>query len=308
MPSAKEDFILRISSLEQSLSSNAVKNEILIPEYKEHNEIARMLRNGLAVVGFAALEDFVKRRASEVASQVGSANVAFYKLPIKLQNAATYEVVRALNFQLNHRNRPDKIAYIQEQALKVASTSGDDYKLSEHIFGYDQSNVTSDTISRSLGSFHIDKPWNQMQLMASRLGLTGLPLEETFKSAAQRRHRAAHVASADTPESELRQYIKEAYAIGISFDLLLTKALKEIQAKKTDYLNGKTKVQSVGIPLRIVKYVDQRWKEFADNASRATKASLIKAEVMQEALRRSRASNEALIEFDEHGKIAHWYF
>lgn len=308
MPSAKDEFLSRILSFEQSLSSDAVKNKILLAENKTHNEIARMLRNGLAVVGFAALEDFIKNRSAEIVSQIGQSGVPFYNLPEKLQNAATYEAIKALNFQINHRGRSEKIPYIQEHAEKIASTRHSVYDLSEHIFGYEQSNVTAETINRILISFNIHQPWQQMKMLASRLSLTGLPLEETFRSAAKRRHRAAHVASADTPESELRQYIQEAYAVCISFDLLLTKALKQIQAMDNDYLTGQVKIQATQISLRHVKYIDRRWKEYTENANRAIKVSNEKEDAISAARVRANSVNDVLIEYNEDTKISNWYF
>lgn len=59
MPSAKTDFIERIRCLDSSIETEAVQNKALTE--REHNAIARMLRNGLAVVSFASLEDFIKK-------------------------------------------------------------------------------------------------------------------------------------------------------------------------------------------------------------------------------------------------------
>ena len=55
---AKSDFIQRITYLHKSFSIQALND--LGPIDTEHNGIARLLRNGMAVVGFLALEDFIK--------------------------------------------------------------------------------------------------------------------------------------------------------------------------------------------------------------------------------------------------------
>jgi hypothetical protein len=308
MATAKEEFILRICNLEKSLNSTAVKNKTLLPEHKEHNDIARMLRNGLTVVGFVALEDFIKKRSSEVVTQVGLANVPFSNLPEKLQDAATHEVVSALTFQIKLMNKADKIAYIQDHASKIASTANQSYELSEHIFGYNQSNISPDIIPKTLRSFNVDKPWRNMQKLASRLHLIGLPLDETFRSAAQRRHKAAHEASSDIPESDLLQFIKEAYAICISFDLLMTMALKQIQARNIKFLEGQEDVTENSIKLRKIKYIDRKWKEFSENNTRAIKVSNNKSEAITLARTRRNIASEALIEYNEDGKISNWSF
>jgi hypothetical protein len=308
MATAKEEFLFRICNLEKSLGSNAVKSKTLLAENKEHNDIARMLRNGLTVVGFVALEDFIKKRSSEVVIQVGLANVPFSGLPEKLQDAATHEVVSALTFQIKLMNKADKIAYIQNHASKIASTANQSYELSEHIFGYNQSNISPDSIPKTLRSFNVDKPWKNMQKLASRLNLIGLPLEETFKSAAKRRHKAAHEASSDIPESDLIQFIKEAYAICISFDLLITMALKQIQTANIEYLEGRYSVTEDDIKFRTIKYIDRKWKEYSENNIRAVKVSNDKNVAVRLARTRRNFASEALIEYNEDGKISNWSF
>lgn len=59
MPTAKADFIERIRCLDASIDTEAVQSKALTE--RDHNSIARMLRNGLAVVSFASLEDFIKK-------------------------------------------------------------------------------------------------------------------------------------------------------------------------------------------------------------------------------------------------------
>lgn len=75
MSNARSLFNSRIASLVNSLGIDAVQTRPLTEQ--AHNDVARMLRNGLAVVGFAALEDFIKSRVSEVLSEVGPTNVPF---------------------------------------------------------------------------------------------------------------------------------------------------------------------------------------------------------------------------------------
>ena len=53
----------------------------LAPTEVDHNARAQVLRNGLAVVGFAILEDFIKSRAGEVVQRIGHGAAAFTDLP-----------------------------------------------------------------------------------------------------------------------------------------------------------------------------------------------------------------------------------
>lgn len=63
MPSTKEDLIERIRSLALSVEKDDVQNRALTDRQsdKDHNSAAKMLRNGLAVVSFVSLEDFIKK-------------------------------------------------------------------------------------------------------------------------------------------------------------------------------------------------------------------------------------------------------
>ncbi|CAK1694489.1 RiboL-PSP-HEPN domain-containing protein [Vibrio crassostreae] len=310
MSSAKDDFLNRINSLHKSIHSESVTNRIPTPENSEHNAIAKILRNGLAVVSFAALEDFIKQRSSEVMSVIGTTTVPFSSLPEKLQNASTYEAVKALSFQLQQREKTDKTPYIQHHASKIASTTTSSFALSEHTFGYDQSNVTSETIKKTLACMNVNNPWLQMTRIASRLSLTGLPLEETFRSASKRRHRAAHVAAADTPQSDIQQFVLEAFAIAIAFDLLISKALSKLSSGEANYLNGTAKVNAEDLSFRTVKFVqsDGYWKEFREGTQRARKRGLSVDDVGPTAQLRAQANSEAYIEYRADGIISRWSY
>lgn len=246
MPSAKSHYLERLGSLRQSLEIEAVTNKSLSEAL--HNRVAKWLRNGLAVVGFAALEDFIKSRTSEVLDNVGLTGVPCQKLPEKLREATTYGAIAALSYQLSLRTKADRSAYIQEHAQKMASTANSAYELTPHALGYSQANL-QDKVKETLKAFSISDPWGQMTGLGSRLGLVALPLEETFKSAAIRRHKAAHVANADVPQSDLRQYIKESLAIAIGFDWLISNA-RAFQASGTPRDRQSSEVRWYGLGVR----------------------------------------------------------
>ena len=301
MPSAKEDFISRIRCLNISIGSASVTNRSLIDV--EHNSVARMLRNGLAVVSFAALEDFIKKRASEAMNEISRCSLPFTSLPEKLQSAATYEAISALNYQLSLRIKEDKIPYIQEHAAKIASTGTSSFELSTHTFAYNQANVNQQTIGTILKSFNVEDPWKQMTEISSKLGLTALPLVESYKNAARRRHKAAHVASADTPQTDISQFVKESFAIAISFDSLLSNAIKKLNTNDQDYIEGRTKIRSIDIKFRTIKYVDNRWKEYSENSNRAYRTATDLSTLISSTKNRASSLGQFYVEFDEEGII-----
>jgi hypothetical protein len=305
MPSAKTEFIERIRCLDSSIEIEAVQNKALTE--REHNSIARMLRNGLAVVSFASLEDFIKKRSAEAMEDLSRCSISFSELPEKLQRAATYEVLSALNYQLSLLEKEDKPSYIQQHALKIASTATPNFELSTHTFAHSQANINNITIGDILKSFNVDDPWKQMSLMASNLGLTSaLSLSEIFKSAALRRHRAAHVAGADIPSTDIKQFVKEAFAIAITFDALLSKAIQKLVENDNDFVRNGQKLNANSIKIRIIKHVDGKWKEYRDNSNRAFRTSSDLDTLQREARQRAFQAKELIVEFDEHGIVSWW--
>ena len=305
MASAKQDFIKRLRTLDVSIRDT----EALISRAHTdvtHNEIARMLRNGLAVVGFAALEDFVKKRSSEVMNEIGGSGVPFSELPDKLKEAATYEVVSALSHQLTVRDKSERIDYIQEQAAKISSTATQQYEITEHAFGYSQSNINAETVKKILISLHVVDPWRQISAISSRLGLTALPLIDSYKNAATRRHRAAHVANADTPQGDIAQFVKEAFGIAIGFDVMLSRSLRSIRNYDRDYLSGTKKLEENDVTFRYVKYVNRQWKEYSGESQRAFRVSNNVETLCNDAKIRSQASSQDFVRFDESGLIQDW--
>lgn len=304
MTSAKSLFLERMTSLTASTQIDAVRNRPL-PD-RAHNNVARMLRNGLAVVGFASLEDFIKSRVSEVLNEVGRTGVPFRELPERLRSASTFESISALSYQMTIRDKADRLAYIQEHAAKIASTSATAYEITPHAFGYDQANVNSDTVKAILKSFLIDDPWGEMTKIAARIGLIGMPLEETFKSAANRRNKAAHVAHHDTPQTDIQQYTKEAYAIAITFDALLTKALTSMQQHNARYLNGQERINSLSVKIRSVRCRDGIWREELEGALRAIKTDPNLLSLQGVAKNRSAVARDLYIEYSSVGEISDW--
>ncbi|SEK15919.1 hypothetical protein SAMN05444746_1209 [Variovorax sp. OK212] len=305
MSNARSLFNSRIASLVNSLGIDAVQARPLTEQ--AHNDVARMLRNGLAVVGFAALEDFIKSRISEVLSEVGSTNVPFGRLPEKLQYAVTFEALSAISYQMGLRpNKSDRILYAQEHTQKIASTATAAYNLTPHALGYDQANVQDETIKGMLKCFQIDNPWGEITRIASRLSLAALPLDETYRSAAIRRHRAAHVAHADTPQTDLQQFSKEALAIAIGFDALLSCALSKLRLHDAPYLHGQAKVSAADITIRKVFPAGSKWREELEGRSTAVKIEASKDVLLAAARSRAAAARNLLVIQGDGGQVVGW--
>lgn len=307
MSSAKADFIERMRCLNISVQSEATLNKGLADVL--HNSVARMLRNGLAVVGFAALEDFIKKRTAEAMDEVSRCSIPFDELPPKLRYASTFEILSALNHQLSLIPKDeitgyaDKIDYIQNQALKISSTSTANYTLSNHTFAHSMSNVSKQVIGDILKSFQIADPWTQMTIICGHLGLGTHALVQQYESASKRRHKAAHVASADTPSNDISQFVKDAFAIAISFDALLSKSIQKYRENISTHVAD---ITATSINIRTIRYHNSTWKEYNNLNTRAHRRSDDLASLITDAKRRSSSAKQLYVEFDENSVIKNW--
>lgn len=240
-------------------------------------------------------------------TEISRCTISFSELPEKLQKAATYEVLSALNYQLSLLDRDDKAAYVQEHALKIASTSTPNFELSSHTFAHSQANVSNTSIGDILKSFNVDDPWRQMSQIASNLGLTAtLSLSELYRSAALRRHKAAHVAGADTPPNDIKQFVKEAFAIAITFDALLSKSIQKLIENDDAFVRNGQKLNCNSISYRTIRFADGRWKEYQGARERAFRTSTDLEPLERDARRRALISKDLIVEFDENGLVSGW--
>lgn len=303
MSVARQAFLDRLAALRKSVSIEAVTDKAS----PEHNEIARMLRNGLAVVGFAALEDYIKKRSGEVLSLIGTTGVSFSALPEKIRYATTVDAIDSLKYQLSLiKNKPDALLYAQTHAHKISSTINPTYDLATEALGYNKANVSEEDVKNILSCFNIKDPWGNMSNISSTLGITALSLNESYKNAFLRRHKAAHAPHSNTPQLDIEQYVKEAAGIAISFDCLLSKALHFISAQDRDYLSGAKCPNSSHIKFRTIRPIGGMWKEFAPMRNTATKTEGSVDILVPQAANRAIRNGETLALFDQYGNLSYW--
>jgi hypothetical protein len=199
-----------------------------------------MLRNGLAVVSFAALEDFIRARTGEALSAVAAAGIAFSQLPRTLQQAATEGALRAalaqMSFMEDRATRGPP--FLQVTAAHVASTGGYPYSLSSYSLGHQGSNLSFDDVPKVLKAFKVDAPWRELTALAARAGFAALPLHDFYSETLRRRHRAAHEGSTDTPLADIAAFAAGARACALAFELLLSQAVARLTAGRAGPTRG----------------------------------------------------------------------
>jgi hypothetical protein len=291
----------------------AVEQEALIskaPSEQDHNARARMLRNGMAVAGYALLEDFLRSRTAEILERIGDGTTRFRELPREIRVAATEGVFEAVRFQQRFLNRQaeDYFRHYQDHAHLVASTANSAYRISPFAFAHQQSNLASRDVEDILRSFKVDNPWSAVVGIAKRCGVGVFALKDAFEGATARRHAAAHRADADIEHSDLADFDVEALGLAVGFDLLMSRALRYLLDADKTYLSNKGLVAGKHISIRFLRYDGMKWwREVVDNNNRASNRHQDFHTLKVDAIGRARASGQAVVVQDERGLPASWH-
>lgn len=224
MSVARSNFESRIATLRDCLNDPAVADGP--PSDIQKNAIASMLRNGLAVLAFAIVEDFIRDRTAEVLRGFSSTTVNFDDLSDELQNAVTISALGGILFRAKYQDKENKIPWVLGQIPPIANAATNITNLSQYSFGQSTSNIGDDEPAKILSAFGIAGGWTSIGATAKRIGLGGaLDYAQAFKDLAKRRHSAAHNIAAKIPLNDLLNSLKTILGISCSFDLLLSKAL-----------------------------------------------------------------------------------
>lgn len=307
MSQARTTFFERLKAYESAINTNLIVTKTSADI--EHNARARLYRNGLAVVAFALLEDFVKLRTGEVLSRVGTGLSGFTELPHDLRVAATAGVVRALKYQERFlsQSQGDYFAYYQRHGEFIASTQRPGFEISPIAFGFDQANLNAAAVEGILKAFNIDRPWNAIGSIAYRVGVGVPALKESFDNAMIRRHEAAHRAGANVEPTDLSDFVTEVLGITLGIDLLLSLALRRIMDRDAEFLNSK-KITGNQVGVRLIRFDGQRWwRELVPGNARATARNEDLETLKIECFRRAKSNEEAVVVQNARGLPRQWH-
>ena len=280
------------------------------PTDVEHNNRARLLRNGLAVVAFALLEDFIRSRLSEILRRVGSSHLPFDQLPEALRDAAVMGALKAVNFhsEMRRRQGEDQFSFIQTETRLISSTSTVGYELSGMSLGRATSNLNDTDIKEILRAFKIKDAWSHIDALAARVGVASPSLRDSFKQAALRRHHAAHRADADTESSQLDSFYPQSMGIALAVDTLVSKSLRRILDHNSDFLDDNGEVRNTDITIRFIETSpDNWWREVRETGRRAVTRSRDVDALLATCLARPNAHNDLIVVRDASQQPLRWF-
>jgi hypothetical protein len=307
MSTARNNFLQRIRAFKVALNEPALISRG--PEFVDHNSTARLLRNGLAVVGFASLEDFLKSRLSEVLSRVGNSHIPFDDLPDPLKEAAVFGALRALVFQgeMKKRQKDDYLSFIQEHSKLIGSTATAAYEISGISLASDRSNLNAADVGHILKVFKVQDGWGNINRLAQRVGLGAPSLNDSFTQAAMRRHKAAHSASADTEITHLTSFVPQAVAVALAFDALVSTSLHKFLIREAAFLSDGGGVSQADVTIRFLDCEGNDWREIREGAPRAVRKMADLTALTDECLARPDAQNDLVVVRDASRQPIKWY-
>jgi hypothetical protein len=307
MPSAKENFINRIDLFDKAVNSDAVSTRPFGDV--NHNSLANIFRNGLAVLGFTILEDFIKNRIGELFKEISLVAVPFTRLPIKLQEAATLHSIRSIQFRANvlKSGEEDWMTFIQNESKLMGSTLSLPYELSSYSLGWDKSNLSKEDVTNFMSFLCVEGGWSSIQKVSAKASVTLASPSETFKNAATRRHSAAHNADANSPISDLIDYDNQSRILAFCFDSLISRSVKFIKDRDAAFLGDTKKTNDSHVKIRYIIQHGTTWKEYSDSSVRAVKVEPDLNVLIPQSLSRARSNGEILLVKSTTNKIINWH-
>jgi hypothetical protein len=248
---ARNSFLGTLDILKDCLNDPVLIDKA--PSEVAHNQRAGMLRQGLAVLTFSAVETFLRERTGEVLSALTNRKLTFSDLSSSLQTAITVGALEGVRFRLKLQRPADKISWLVTNLAPIANATTDIQRLSDHSFGYAASNLDEGVVKDILKAFGVLDPWNQMTHLTRRVGLALPSCESEFETIKNRRHASAHALTSTVPFIDLQNSLKSSLAICLTFDLLLSHCLGLHNQRQVPGVSGNPKVSQSDIKLLFVE-------------------------------------------------------
>jgi hypothetical protein len=224
MSVSRQDFLARLDTLTACLSEPNLTDGGPI-EYLR-NQVAGMMRQGLAVLAFAAFESFIRARTAECLKSFNPDVISFTDLSEALQEAATIGATRGLLFRLKFEDPTKKNIWALKNLKAIASSDTSLITMSELAFASDKANLDEDDIPKILKSFGVGNPWPSITDVAKGAGMGGLlDAKAQFTAIKLTRHASAHEVTAGVPLDDLKNSLQTIRGLAVGFDMLLSHAV-----------------------------------------------------------------------------------
>lgn len=259
MGSARGELLANIEGVRRAAGDQLLQRIAPLPANQSINKTAELLRRGLYIVAFNAMEDYLKKRVGEHFSNLSAvSSLDFDDLPPGLRRAAVIDAIKNGMREAGY-DKSNRIKIIRAVAGAVASTDNrQHYNIHEYSLLRSGSNVSADDIGSAIRSLHIDNPWGQMQNVLDLVGNVGAPIQGRFETSGLKRNAAAH---GDVPieYSDLVEITDLVVPLCFAFDVIFSAGMTRL-ANNVSTSDTTAKIQLQGnVAIRFVSQHHNRW-------------------------------------------------
>lgn len=255
MSGAREELLKNIGGVRRAARAELLQRIAPLPSNLPANRMAELLRRGLYVVAFNAMEDFLKKRATEHFANLPTVTTLdFDDLPPGLRKAAVMDALKNGIREAGY-DKANQIRIIRSVAGAVASTdSRRSYSIHEYSVLRSGANISAEDIRGAIASLHLADPWGQMQSLLDLVGNVGAPIRARFETSLVKRNAAAHDGQ-PIEYSDLIEIADLAIPLCFAFDVIFSAGISRIadNMPTADYAGKIDLTVDIG-----VRYVGQR--------------------------------------------------
>ena len=269
-----------------------------------------VLCNGVAIISFLSIEQFLRERMSEVLIAIGTSRRAFRLLPKATRKELTVSTVDALRYRrkiLATQHNMDETLLYARQLRAFGTYDKVLFKVGNLHSGWSIANLGPEQVSGLLKSLQIKNGWNEINVMLQRVGSTMPDSKAVYQSAEQRRHKAAHDPEANVPINDLTGFVKDSVAIGMAFDLLLSGAAYRIMAGTIAGDNMYTTNNDMRLRFVDRSIKNKMWSERLENGSKAICTNNALGVVEKLAKKRAGLQKQSVVIRETNGSIRRWW-
>lgn len=244
------------------------------PAVRAPDDAGDLLRRGLTVSGFNLLEAFIAARLGEIATYLNGGSVQFVDLPEALQSRAIRNTLEIATSRARRMGRT--MTELRPLARDVGgSLAAVDraLQLSTFTWLWQGSNMAVNDYAAILRSFHVDKPWQEGNTLAARLGFQSPDLESSLTDLTRERHKCAHEALYGVTAIWLRSVPVRLVALAISFDALVSVAATRLRAGEAGFFADDKAMTASGVVFRYLRERPTGAADMPEGARRAYRVS-----------------------------------
>ncbi|WP_262851537.1 hypothetical protein [Mumia quercus] len=196
---------------------------------------------------------------------------------------------------------------MQDEADAIASTARNPYGFSGVMFGYDRSNLSPANLKDFLEVVGVGgDPWRHLTMIASRVGLGGLPLKDGATNGYQLRNSCAHDAGSQVTPQQIEDFLRDSLATALGFDALVSRAGRLLHEGNVIDLGRARKLLDTDIKFRFLDPHPKGWREVKEGGVHAAAIHRASEPDMAACLARARANYEVVVRRDARSWPTDW--